>query len=391
MKKNFSNYWKVAFFDDCNCSDEFDPVCVEIQTDEGVIIITFPNACFAECEGFTEDQYFECDGCDCPNEYDPVCVEENGKIIIFDNECFAECHGYGEDQWFDCPSDGCEIDDLEVIVGDCNDDGTYSITINFEYENAGNDYFDVFIRENEHIGSFTLAELPVTIENFEISDYEYDYLKVCINDNSDCCEDIEWEAPDCTAAGECHIYDLSIDVGDCIQGTNLYVLTIDFEYENADNAYFDLYVRNGEHIGYFALAELPLTIEGFELSGYEYDYLKVCINDQPDCCSEIEWEAPDCNSFECDIYDLVVDVGACNDGTDTYSITFDFEYEHPGNDYFDVYVRDNVFIGFYSLSELPVTIEEFELSGHDNDYLRVCINDNPSCCSDIEWDAPNCD
>ena len=30
------------------------------------------------------------------------------------------------------------------------------------------------------------------------------------------------------------------------------------------------------------------------MSGLEYDYLEVCINDVDDCCQEIEWESPDC-------------------------------------------------------------------------------------------------
>ena len=71
-------------------------------------------------------------------------------------------------------------------------------------------------------------------------------------------------------------------------------------------------------------------------------------------------------------------------------MTIDFEYENPGNDYFDVHVRDDVFIGFYSLSDLPITIEEFELSGYDYDYIKVCINDNADCCDEMEWEAPDC-
>ncbi len=198
-------------------------------------------------------------------------------------------------------------------------------------------------------------------------------------------------APNCGGAGDCDIYDLEVEVGDCIQGTNLYELTIDFEYENADNEYFDVYLRNDEFFGYYALADLPLTIENFPLSGFDYDYVKVCINDNPDCCEIIEWEAPDCNTMPCDIYDLTVEVGNCsNQVPDAYFLTIDFEYVNPGNDYFDVFVRDNEYIGTYSLSDLPITIEDFELSGFDYDYIKVCINDNPDCCEDMEWEAPDC-
>lgn len=66
--------------DDCDCEDdEFDPVCVEFETPTGEIeIFVFPNECFAECEGFDEDDFV-----DCENVIDPVdCTEENYLEIL---------------------------------------------------------------------------------------------------------------------------------------------------------------------------------------------------------------------------------------------------------------------------------------------------------------------
>ena len=93
--------------------------------------------------------------------------------------------------------DDCSISDLEVTVGECNADGTYNLTLNFAYENPGNDYFEVYIRDDVFIDYYELSELPLTIENFEMSGLEYDYIEVCINDVDDCCQEIEWESPDC--------------------------------------------------------------------------------------------------------------------------------------------------------------------------------------------------
>jgi len=362
-ESEFASLLASCLFDDpCDCddgdgdgdgdNDDDDSVCVEIQENGQTIIITFPNACYAECEGFTEDQYFECDedddcecddvydpvcvetpnagiiefdnecealcegytpndfveceddGCDCPDEYDPVCVEVENEIIEFFNACYAECEGFTEEDFVDCENDeDCNISELEVTVGECNDDGTYSITINFEYEGTDQENFDLFIRNNEFIGYYALADLPLTIENFELSGFDYDYLKVCINDNSDCCQELEWEAPECEDNNECDISELEVEVGEC-NPNGTYLITIDFEYENTDGQqYFDLYVRNGVFVGYYSLSDLPLTIENFELSGYDYDYIKVCINDNSDCCEELEWEAPDCNGNGGDCYE----------------------------------------------------------------------------------------
>lgn len=191
-------------FTDCECPFTEDPVCVEINTGNGTIIIEFRNACFAECEGFTEEDFVPCENdCNCSNEYDPVCVKVEGEIIEFQNACFAECEGYTETDFVDCPSDQCEITNLTVDIGDCTGSGTYALTINFEYQNAGNDFFDVFVRNNEFIGFYSLADLPLTIPEFELSGFDYDYVKVCINDNPDCCMEIEFMPPNCATDCEC--------------------------------------------------------------------------------------------------------------------------------------------------------------------------------------------
>jgi len=248
--------------DPCNCNDEFDPVCVEVEQNDEIILIMFPNACYAMCHGFT------------PNDF------------------------------VDCPTDGCEISELEIEVGDCNPDGTYQLTINFDVVNPTSDSFDVFTRNDEIFGTYLLADLPLTIENFELSDFKYDFVKVCINDNSNCCAEIEWLAPDCNM-NDCDISNLTVDIGDC-NPNGTYELTIDFDHENAGNDFFDVFVRNNEFIGFFPIADLPVTIENFEFSGFDNDYIKVCINDNAECCEELEWTPPVCNGCGCsDVYDPV--------------------------------------------------------------------------------------
>lgn len=107
---------------DCNCTLEYDPVCVIAPDGD---IQEFSNACFAKCEGYTEADFVACPTrCDCPFEiFEPVCVVENGDTLTFDNPCFAECAGYTPDQWFHCnfdPTCGCplNLDPVCVIVND---------------------------------------------------------------------------------------------------------------------------------------------------------------------------------------------------------------------------------------------------------------------------------
>jgi len=141
----------------------------------------------------------ECEDCDCPDIEEPVCVLDpvTNDIIKFDNECEALCEGYIPNNFIDCDSDECNIYDLEVSVGDCNTDGTYNLTINFEYENSSNEYFDIVLRDFDFFDYFELSDLPITITNFPLSGYEVDSLYVNINDNLMCREATGWESPDC--------------------------------------------------------------------------------------------------------------------------------------------------------------------------------------------------
>ncbi len=103
-----------------DCPQEEDPVCVEVIENNQVIIITFLNACYAECEGFTEDDFIDCEMTSCEDECsqveDPVCVEieVNGEIttLTFLNACYAECEGYTD--FIDCEITSCEDECSQV-------------------------------------------------------------------------------------------------------------------------------------------------------------------------------------------------------------------------------------------------------------------------------------
>jgi len=54
------------------------------------------------------------------------------------------------------------------------------------------------------------------------------------------------------------------------------------------------YIEVEELLGYYQLSALPLKISDFPLSGRKYDYIRVCIKYESDCCEEIEFMPPDC-------------------------------------------------------------------------------------------------
>jgi len=287
-----------------------------------------------------------------------------------------------------CGGDGdCVIENLSVQVGECNCADNYSIIVDFDISNASSEFVELFARNNQSIGFYKISDFPLTIDKFEMSGNSDDYLKVCVNDEPNCCAEIEFFPPDCS--DECGLSNLIIETGECNEEGE-YELIINFDFQNAGNEFFDLFIRNDELIGTYELANLPLVIENFQPSGEDYDFIKICINDNPDCCIVAEFMPPECSEGPCDIFDLAVEAGECNeDGS--YELHINFEYENPGNEYFDLLVRNDELIGFYNLDELPLVIENFMPSGNDYDFIEVCINDNPDCCEVIEFLSPDCE
>ncbi|MDX1943426.1 MAG: PKD domain-containing protein, partial [Saprospiraceae bacterium] len=95
----------IGDYNDCNCTKEYIPVC--IATPSGGFL-TFPNRCYALCEGYSEELLVPCQDstCVCPAVYDPVCVVVNSDTITFGNACEAACRGFGEGDFVECRNDG---------------------------------------------------------------------------------------------------------------------------------------------------------------------------------------------------------------------------------------------------------------------------------------------
>ncbi len=185
--------------------------------------------------------------CNCDTTYEPVCIsitlaDGTSSIIEFPNECTATCYGITYENLLNCTSD-------------CN---------------------------------CPIAYDPVCIYDSELGIIEYPNSCEAICDGY-----TEADFVDCNG---CSIYALDIFPGDCyIQGT--YNLFIDFEYTVTTNyPYFDMYLENNEYYGSIPIADLPVVILNFPISGNQYDYIKICIDGGTDCCIESQWISPYCTS-----------------------------------------------------------------------------------------------
>lgn len=277
-----------------------------------------------------------------------------------------------------CCGEECLINELVVDIGDCTSDSTYSLTVNFNYQNVQGNSFDLWAN-GEFFGYYQYAQLPLTINHFPKSGGSHDWLKVCDNDNPDCCAIIEFASPECGGGNECELSNLTVDIGDCTSGST-YTITVDFDYQGVQGSHFDLWA-NGNPFGYYAYAQLPLTINNFPKSGGSHDWLKVCDNDNPGCCAIIEFPSPECGGGEdCHIIEFVAEVSEC-DSNDQFFVHIDFGIQNPGSDSFKVQGNGMVH-GIFAYSDLPVTIGP--LNGDCEKEWEFVVRDLefPDCAAD---------
>jgi hypothetical protein len=136
--------------------------------------------------------------CNCYLEYNPVCVQTANGIVEYSNACFAQCAGFTQNDFIVCnPTNACSITNLTTTVGSCNPDGSYALTIDFDYENTSATTFQVINSSNQLVGTYQLSALPITIPSYISSDAAIptDYLVVSISDT--CVASQQWMKPLC--------------------------------------------------------------------------------------------------------------------------------------------------------------------------------------------------
>lgn len=146
------------------------------------------------------DLYDECDGntnsCICTTDYNPVCVQTANGIVEYSNMCLAECDGYTQNDLVSC-GPTCSITNVTASPGTCNTDGTYPLTVDFDYANTSSAYFTVYNSLGNWVGTYLLSDLPFTIPSYPSLGSTSDYFVIRLGDNFDCQASQQWAAPVC--------------------------------------------------------------------------------------------------------------------------------------------------------------------------------------------------
>ena len=281
---------------------------------------------------------------------------------------------------YNCPPP-CNFNALNATATLCNGNEAYSLLLNADVEGAGDNGFAVF-SESAYYGSYSYAELPLTILAFEGSGEFIDIVSVCDIENLGCCATVPFEALLCAG---CLIYNLTATPLPC-NAQDQIMVEIDFNFQNVSTEGFEV-TGNGDNYGSFTYEDLPIQVGPFDGDGSQFFEFVITDLDNPLCFESVELGFINCGDI-CELSNLTVTPGDCS-GNNTYSATIDFDEQGTTGIGFDLFINGDLYDS-YSYNDLPLTIGEFPSSGTGIDIVTVCENDNSGCCATLAFAAPDC-
>ncbi|MCF8237877.1 MAG: hypothetical protein K9I85_06950, partial [Saprospiraceae bacterium] len=286
------------------------------------------------------------------NDWLKVCDNDNPGCCRIKEFPTKDCANFND----------CSITEVSVVKGDCTSEDSYTITIDFDYQNVGGDYFDLWFN-GVYNDQYLYSDLPLTIVDFPKSGNNNDWIKICDHEIENCCKVKEFDSKNCSNFNGCEIWDLIVEAHEC--DGNMFLVDLDFNYENVGSNGFTVQ-GNGNQYGTFNYNDLYITLgplEGNCQTNYEFVVKDV---DNPDC-QAVFILGEVCCGEDCNIYDLEVEKGDCTSDS-TYSLTINFQYQNVNGASFDLYAN-GTFFGYYQYAQLPLTIPNFPKSGGNNDWI----------------------
>ncbi len=223
------------------------------------------------------------------------------KILLIDIDNPA-CYAYAELRDIECDDDDddCQISNLEASVGDCNDNGTFDLKVNFLTTSAADRGFDV-LYQNRVVGTFRLSQLPVTVSlpALTTGTSPEEVITVCLRDDDDdddddfdCCRRASFNIPNCIPQPECRIGELRTEVSDC-NNEGLFFVKLNFAHEGTGRG-FKITSGNGAVFGEFSYEQLPLELGPFRGDGETSYQFVVQDLENENCLNRISLEPVAC-------------------------------------------------------------------------------------------------
>ena len=287
-----------------------------------------------------------------------------------------DCQSNGVDLLEPICCEECALSDISIELLEC-DFEELSFILNFDLVGTSTTQFDVFSR-NGIFGTFNFSDLPLTISGFPNTGNEFEFISVCVNDNDECCAEFEWDLEECWEGNlECELSNVEIELLECDEDEMSFVL--DFDFIGTTNQSFDVFSRDG-FFGFYSFADLPLTITGFPNTGNQFEFIRICENDNDDCCIEFEWDLGDCFlEGNCELAINNVELIECTFNNIWWSVNLDFANTSST---FSITAEGNNY-GPFNYADNPITLQipnqgfsQYSFTARDNDFTDCVSEEN---------------
>ncbi len=267
---------------------------------------------------------------------------------------------------------------------DCNEDSFY-ILLNFKHIN-NSDTFEIG-HQKKYFGKHLYKNLPVTIGPFANIDTIY---RPFIQDIGElfCLTDFVVNSGDCP---QCEINNLSLDSYTCDDNYNKNI-SFSFDHANSGTKGYDVYVNEIKYSTFDfnnnTVIDTSFIRDKFELNSVEIEcedtlYIKLVDVENPDCSFESKFTSLCCEL--CEIGEIDIRNKECTSDS-TFNFILDFDFAKNRKDSFTLTLDGTE--NKYNLNALPLHFNNYQIN--DNISASVCL-DGGKCCSDVEFEAPDCD
>lgn len=295
------------------------------------------------------------------------------RNCIFVGEFFSPC------------SETCRLTDLTVETGECKDNGRFDIVVDFDAQSVTDSLFYLYYNDSL-AGVFSVFDLPLALEDFGFAG-SFDtrqHIKVCINDNPNCCTEVEFRPP--CSISDCHITEVIAEPLICENNQFNVDLFVKSEQPNL-TGYF-LQINDGQIFGPFSYQQEFVTIGPFEGDGSTIYRITVIDGEDRSCRNGTRFQAVNCGS-QCSISDLRIEVGEeCNeDGT--FPVTIDFDIQNPVGMGYSIYANDRL-LGTYPYGTVPLYLARFDAFGNSSVTISIIAGEDRSCAMRKILETPEC-
>ena len=309
-------------------------------------------------------------------------------VCVHDNTQCCYVYTYEEP---DCDEE-CDFEYLEVVA-ECNDDGNYTLIIEYGINNPQSDFLGLWINGDFYDEYEVQANgfWFIEVEGVAPSGSDLGSILLCSGDGESCCEDASYEQPNCEGEA-CSVDYIEVGTSECENGT--YTLTIFYGISNPDNDFLDLWVNN-DFVGNYEIdadGEGMIVVENVTpRPNTDWDIVEICVNDNPDCCLAFEYLHPGCESEECNFEYLEVE--AVCDENGNYNLIIEYGINNPQGDFISLWINGD----FYDEYEVQangfwfIEVEGVAPSGSDLGSILLCSGDGDNCCEDASYEQPNCE